>query len=189
MTSTELKALRESNIYTNNSRLITAEKLNLVIDEIINKLGGWVYYSNKTTAYQNIQGGVEAKLLNDGEGDETISSSKPSYLQNKLLQNNAILLSELPIGAIVHGRFSAKINTLFNNTEVKIVARFKDPSGQVISEYPFVDAEFKTQDEHTITETGIFFVGNGFVNGSIEFYATGNVNFQIVWSDLILDIR
>ena len=189
MTNTELQALREATIYPNNTRQISAEKLNAVLDELINKAGGWIFYQNSSSTPQTIPAETERQLSNDGLGAATLTTHKPHFVQNGLFQNSTIDLGELPTGAIVHGRFSANLTTLFNNTEVKLVAKFRNSSGQIIATYPFADVEFKTQGSHTITEIGMFFVGNGFVNGTIEFYAEGNVEFQILWTDLILDIR
>lgn len=189
MTNTELQALREATIVPNSNRDITADKLNAVLDELINKAGGWVFYKNSSSTKQNVVGLTETRLLNDGLGAETLTEHKPHFVQNGLFQDGIIDLGQLPTGSVVHGRFSADITTTSNNTEVKLKAKFRNSSGQIVAEYPFGDSEFKTQDNHSITEVGIFFVGNGFVNGTIEFYVESNVDVQILWTDLILDIR
>jgi hypothetical protein len=189
MTNTELKALRESLIYANNSQQITADNLASILDELINKTGGWVSYRNSTTAYQIVAADTPTKLTNDGAGDSSIITYKPHYITNPILSNSAIQMSEFPTGTIIHGRFSSDITTTSNNTEIKLKARFYRESGDLEFEYDFANVAFKTQGSHSITETGIFYVGDELLNGRIEFYAEADHGFEINWADLILDIR
>lgn len=189
MTSTQLKALQDANLATNDAKEITAAKLREFTTELIKKAGGWVFYQNSSSTKQSITADTETLLTNDGAGAETLLTYKPYFVENALLSSNAIQLSELPLGTIVHGRFSSSITTTANNTEIKLRAKFKDSEGAVISTYNFANIGFKSQGDHSINETGIFFVANGFEGGSIEFYAEADEAFQILWTDLTLDVH
>lgn len=189
MNSAQLKALQDLNLATNSNNAITAAKLREFTTELIKGVGGWVYYQNSSSTKQSLLADTETLLTNDGSGDDTLLTYKPYYVENALLSSNAIQLSELALGSIVHGRFTAQITTTSNNTEIKLRAKFKNSGGTVISTYDFANVAFKSQGDHSINQTGIFFVANGFENGSIEFYAEADANFQILWTDLTLDVR
>lgn len=189
MTNTELQALREATIVPNNIRQITASKLNAVLDELINKAGGWLNYNNSSETVQVVQGNVETQLTNDGAGVQTVTTYKPHFVDGEMLSNNSINLSGLPLGAIVHGRFSANLITTSNHTEIRLTAKFKDSEGQIVTEYPFGNVQYKNQGNHTINRMGMFFVTEDFSDGTIEFYAESDENFNILWTDITLDIR
>lgn len=189
MNSAQLKALQDLNLATNSNNAITAAKLREFTVELVKKAGGWFFYQNSSTTKQSISADTETLLTNDGAGDETLSTYKPYYVENALLSSNAIQLSELPLGTIVHGRFSSQITTTSNNTEIKLRSKFKNSAGAVIATYDFANVAFKFQGNHSINQTGIFFVANGFENGSIEFYAEADHSFQILWTDLTLDVH
>lgn len=189
MNSAQLKALQDLNLATNSNNAITAAKLREFTTELIKGVGGWVYYQNGSVTKQTIIANTETLLTNNGAGAETLLTYKPYYVENALLSSNAIQLTELALGSIVHGRFTSQITTTSNNTEIKLSAKFKNSSGTVISTYDFANVAFKTTGNHSINQTGIFFVANGFENGSIEFYAEADQDFQILWTDLTLDVR
>lgn len=189
MNSAQLKVLQDLNLATNSNNAITAAKLREFTVELIKKAGGWLFYQNSSSTKQSITADTETLLTNDGAGDETLTTYKPYYLESALLSSNAIQLSELELGTLVHGRFSSQITTTSNNTEIKLRAKFKNSGGTVIATYDFANIAFKDQGNHSINQTGIFFVANGFENGSIEFYAEADQNFQILWTDLTLDVH
>lgn len=189
MNSAQLKALQDVNLATNDAHEITAAKLREFTTELIKGVGGWVFYQNSSTTKQSLTADTETLLTNNGAGAETLITYKPYYVENALLSSNAIQLSELALGSIVHGRFSSQITTTANNTEIKLRAKFKNSEGAVISTYDFANIAFKDTGDHSINQTGIFFVANGFENGSIEFYGEADQNFQILWTDLTIDIR
>ena len=189
MNSAQLKALQDLNLATNSNNAITAAKLREFTTDLIKGIGGWVFYQNSSSTKQSITADTETQLTNNGAGAETLLTYKPYYVESALLSSNAVQLSELALGSIVHGRFSSQITTTSNNTEIKLRAKFKNSGGTVISTYDFANIAFKNQGNHSINQTGVFFVANGFENGSIEFYAEADHNFQILWTDLTLDIR
>lgn len=189
MNSAALKILQDTNLATNDAKEITAAKLREFTTELIKGVGGWVYYQNSSTTKQTIAADTETQLTNNGAGAETLLTYKPYYVENALLSSNAIVLSELALGSIVHGRFTSQITTTANNTEIKLRAKFKNSEGTVISTYDFANVAFKTTGDHSINQTGIFFVANGFENGTIEFYGEADQSFQILWTDLTLDVR
>lgn len=189
MNSAALKALQDLNLATNSNNEITAAKLREFTTELIKGVGGWVHYQNSSSTKQTILADTETLLTNDGGGDDTLLTYKPYYVENALLSSNAIQLSELATGTIVHGLFNSQITTTANNTEIKLKAKFKNSEGTVISTYDFANIAFKTQGNHSINQTGIFFVANGYVNGTIEFYAEADESFQILWTNLTLDIH
>jgi len=189
MNSAQLKALQDLNLATNSNNAITAAKLREFTTDLIKGVGGWVHYQNGSVTKQTITANTETQLTNNGAGDETLLTYKPYYVDGALLSSNAIDLTELDLGSIIHGRFSSSITTTSNNTEIKLRAKFKNSSGTVISTYDFDNIAFKVQGNHSINQTGIFFVANGFENGTIEFYAESDHNSQILWTDLTLDVR
>lgn len=189
MNSAQLKTLQDVNLATNDAHEITAAKLREFTTELIKGVGGWVHYQNSSSTKQSISANTETQLTNNGAGASTLITYKPYYVVNALLSSNAIQLSQLTLGSIIHGRFTSQITTTANNTEIKLKAKFKNSGGTVLSTYDFANVAFKTTGDHSINQTGIFFVANGFENGSIEFYAEADHSFQILWTDLTLDIR
>lgn len=187
MTSTELKELQDSNLATNNERLISASKLRAVITELIKKSGGWADYNNSATGSQSISATTWTALTNDGAGALTNEDFLP-YYSTGMFTSNEIDLSDLPLGTLVTVRFDTTATITTNNTEVLLRADFKDSEGASVFTSVFSTRVYKTQAAYSNIDTFTFYVGSGILNGSVALEAYGDQAFSIKYNGVLITI-
>lgn len=186
MTSQEIKALQDSNLATNDSHEITAAKLREVTTELIKNDGGVLYYVNSNTTPQSVTGGSEIQLTHDAAG-YTVSTYKPYYIENALLSNNVMQLSELPNGAVVNFRFEGTVNTP-NSTEVNFLIKVKNSLGTEVFSLPFLDLYFKNAGDHACVASNFFFMDSDIENGTVEFHYSSDNNSTVLWKNLVINV-
>lgn len=186
MTSTELKALQDANLATNDAKEITAAKLREVTTEFVKNDGGVVYYVNGSTTPQSATGGAPVQLTHNASG-YTVTTYKPYYITNPLLASNAIQLSQIPNGSIVNFRFEAEVVTP-NATEVKFTVKVKNSSGTVVFELPFLDLYFKSADTHPCVASNMFFMDTDIEGGAAEFYYESDNNSTALWKNIVINV-
>lgn len=189
MKNSTLKTLNDNNLADNNSYRITAERLREVTTEFVKHSGGFVSYNNANTTPQNISSGVETQLTFDTSGESNLTDYKPYYIEVPLIASNAIQINGIADGSVITGRFLCTVVPSSNNTEIRVVAKFKDSDGDVLFTYPFADYFFKNKSSHTISATGIFYVDPTLQDGTIEFYILADANATALWNSIMLDIR
>jgi len=192
MTSTQLKALQDSNLATNNTRQITAEKLREVVTELIKKSGGWGDYNNSVgqpvqTIPDNNSETPWTKLENDGQGLLTNENYLP-YYTTSLFSNSAIDLTNIPEGTVLTIRFDIELSILSNNTDVLFRVKFKNSAGAEVYTSLYDYRAFKT----TGTLRGVnfyeFYVGSDIVDGSMEVELQCDNEIQAFWHGAFITI-
>lgn len=186
MTSTELKALQDANLATNDAKEITAAKLREVTTEFVKNHGGVVYYVNGSTTLQSATGGTPIQLTHNASG-YTVTTYKPYYVTNPLLSSNAIQLSELPNGSVVNFRFEGSVVTP-NSTEVKFTLRVKNSSGTTVFELPFLNLYFKTAGTHACVASNLFFMDTDIEGGTAEIYYQSDNSSTVLWKNVVINI-
>jgi hypothetical protein len=191
MTSTQLKALQDSNLATNNARQITAEKLREVTTELIKKSGGWGDYNNSSATFQTIPGNDEGtiwtKLENNGQGLLTNENYLP-YYTTSLFSNDAVDLTNIPEGTVLTVRFDIELSILSNNTDVLFRVKFKNSAGAEVYTSLYDYRAFKI----TGTLRGVnfyeFYVGSDIVDGSMEIELQCDNEMQALWHGAFITI-
>lgn len=186
MTSTQLKALQDANLATNDAKEITAAKLREVTAEMLKSHGGVVYYVNSTTTKQSATGGVELQLTHDASG-YTVTTYKPYFVSGDLFSSNVIQLSELENGSVVNFRFEGEVVTP-NATEVKFIAKVKNSSGTVVFELPFLDLYFKSSGTHPCVANNFLFMDTDIEDGTVEFYYESDNDSTVLWKNIVINI-
>ena len=186
MTSTELKALQDANLATNDAKEITAAKLREVTTEFIRNDGGVIYYVNGNTTPQSATGGTQLQLTHNASG-YTVTTYKPYYITSPLLASNALQLSGIPNGRVVNFRFEADVVTP-NSTEVRFVVKVKNSSGTIVFEMPFLNLYFKNADTHPCMASNFFFMDSDIEGGTAEFHYKSDNNSTVLWKNVVINI-
>ena len=187
MTSTQLKALQDSNLATNNAKQITAEKLREVTTELIKKSGGWGDYNNSSAVLQNIAVATPIQLQNDGAGSLTNESYLP-YYTSSLFSANAIDLTNIPEGTVITVRNDTTLNITSNNTDVQFRMKFKNSSGVEVYSSIYDFRSFKSAGQFSGVNFYEFYVGSDIVDGTVEFEVYGDNDFEARWNGVFITI-
>jgi hypothetical protein len=187
MTSTELKALLDTNLANNNNKEITAAKVRQAITEIIQKTGGWADYNNSSTTKQNITADSWQQLTNDGDGALTEESFMP-YYTSSMFSGNAVDLSDIPLGTVVTLRNDITLRITSNNTDVIFRVKFKDSEGAEVYTHLYDFRAFKSQGELSGVNFYEFYVGKSILNGSVELEVFSDNNIEALWNGCFITI-
>ena len=186
MTNTQLKALQDANLATNDANEITAAKLREVTTELIKTHGGVFYYVNGNTTPQSATANTELQLTHNASG-YTVTTYKPYYIANPLIASNAIQLNEIPNGALVNFRFEGEA-TMPNATELSVKIKVKNSSGTVVFNLPFLNLYFKTSGTKACVADNMFFMDTDIAGGTAEIYYVADNNSTVLWKNIVLHI-
>lgn len=186
MTNTELKALQDVNLATNDAHEITAAKLREFTTELVKNDGGVSYYVNGNTTPQNALAATELQLTHNAAG-YTVNTYRPYYVSSALLSGNAIQLAEIPNGAVVNFRFEGEVVTP-NSTEVKFYVKVKNSSNTLVFTLPFLNLYFKSAGVHQCVASNFFFMDTDIAGGKAEFYYQSDNASTVIWENLVIHI-
>lgn len=191
MTSTEIKALQDANLATNDAHEITAAKLREVTTELIKKLGGWGDYANNAEASpQSISGGETPEwitLNNSGTGTLTNTDFLPYYVES-LWSANKVQLNGLSLGTIITLRFDLTLNILSNNTDVLFRVLFRDSSKTEVYTHVFDYRAFKLSGTLSGVNFYEFYVGASILNGTAELQVQADKDITALFNGILITI-
>lgn len=186
----DIKALGEANLANNNNGDITPQKMRELFGDMLNHLGGNLYYTNVAGA-QSIPADTETKLTGDfNTTGYKVTKYRPWYVDADYLigADSLIQLRDFKPASFVSMRFEVSL-TVPSNSEVQIIARVRNSSGVKVFDVNVEDLFFKNGITRTKTSNFFFFMDSDIENGTIEIVVDADSPVSATWQSFLIDAR
>jgi hypothetical protein len=190
MTSTDLKALQDTNLASNNSKAITAQKLREVTNQLIINNGGWVNYKFNTNTPITINDNNWAFLQDDGIA--SVNDSFIPYYKTDLFSISTINFSGFPLGTVISVKNIVNVSAAEANTNLELRARFLNSDEQLVSteifDYKLLTVASELQDLASFIS---FPITSELLNGYVyfEIRAMSAAGISAYWKECFIKVN